>query len=170
VSTNYAKRPRAEIEAEIDRWVRFYPEIRGIFLDAQASGAEQVPFYQSLGQYVRNRIDRAVLVTNPGTLCAEGYFAEVPLDSAVVFENAQGFPDFHLPPWAGKYAAPEFSVVPYHVDTPEQMKAILQAAVLKGIGGIYVTDAMLPNPWDRLPAYFEDEVEAVRRLNLRMAP
>jgi hypothetical protein len=35
VGTNYAHRPIAEVEADVDRWVRFYPEISGIFFDAQ---------------------------------------------------------------------------------------------------------------------------------------
>lgn len=40
VSTDYAKRPRSEVEAEIDRWVQFYPEIQGIFLDMQSEFKE----------------------------------------------------------------------------------------------------------------------------------
>ena len=35
VSTDFGNRPQAEIKNEVDTWIRFYPQIRGIFFDQQ---------------------------------------------------------------------------------------------------------------------------------------
>src|SRR5947209_1201331 len=37
ISTNYAKRNAAEVEADLRRWKAFYPRVRGVFFDEQAS-------------------------------------------------------------------------------------------------------------------------------------
>ena len=50
------------------------------------------------------------------------------------------------------------------------MKAAARRAVLKRIGYFYATDGEMPNPWDRLPPYWEEEVEAVKRLNAGKDP
>ena len=71
IGTNYAHRPRLEVEADVDRWIRFYPEIQGIFFDAQASDVGHVDDYAILREFVRKKINRALVVTNPGTLCAK---------------------------------------------------------------------------------------------------
>ena len=170
VSTEYGTRPRPEIEADIDRWVRFYPDIRGIFLDAQASAAEHVDLYAALRTSVRRKIKEAVLITNPGTICAEDYFARSAMDVAIVFENHEGFATFELPPWARSYQARQFAAIPYSVRTEGQMKEAAQQAYMKGIGCFYVTDGALPNPWGRLPLYWDAEVDAVRRVNERKSP
>ena len=111
VNTNYGKRPRQEIEADIDRWVQFYPDIQGIFLDAQASGAEKVGLYAALRDFVRQKIKEAVVIGNPGVICDEGYFSRSAVDAALVFENKAGFDGFELPAWAPKYPTRPFAAV-----------------------------------------------------------
>lgn len=167
VNTGYAKRPRAEVEAEIDQWARFYPEIGGVFLDAQASEAEHAGYYAALRDLVRNRIKEALVVTNPGTVCAEAYVSRSTSDVVLLFENRHGFDEFSLPPWANRYPPGRFAAIPYTVPTAGRMRDALQKAVLKGIGYFYATEGDLPNPWGRLPSYWAEEVEAVVRVNER---
>ena len=38
VSTSYAKRPLADVKADIDQWPRLYAGLAGVFFDEQASG------------------------------------------------------------------------------------------------------------------------------------
>ena len=45
------------------------------------------------------------------------------------------------------------------------MRDCIRVAVEKKIGTIYVTDAEGANPWDRLPGYWSEEVELVRKAN-----
>ena len=35
VSTDYGKRPKADVKKDIDTWIRLYPQIRGFFFDQQ---------------------------------------------------------------------------------------------------------------------------------------
>ena len=35
----------------------------------------------------------------------------------------------------------------------------------QGIGYCFITDGRWPNPWERLPRYWGDEVEAVQQAN-----
>ena len=168
VNTEYGKRPARRSRPISTGGSEFYPDIQGIFLDAQASGAEHVDLYAALRTFVRRKIKEAVVITNPGTICAEEYFARSAVDVAVVFENHEGFETFELPPWARNYQARQFAAIPYSVKTAGQMKDAAQQAVLKGIGYFYVTDGdSMPNPWDRLPLYWDAEVEAVKRVNER---
>ena len=165
VGTNYAKRPMPEIKAEIDRWVVLYPEIRGIFLDAQASDAKQVDYYVEARDHARKKIKDALVVSNPGTLCDEAYAARTASDAICVFETASGFENFRLPRWAERHPSSLFAAMPHHVTTPERMRDYVQIALTRGFGLIYVTDATGANPWERLPAFWEAEVEAVRKVN-----
>jgi hypothetical protein len=71
VSTKYAARPLHEVMADVDRWARFYPEVRGIFFDEQPSTADQVPYYASLYRHAREERGLGLVVTNPGAACAE---------------------------------------------------------------------------------------------------
>ncbi|QDV38227.1 spherulation-specific family 4 protein [Tautonia plasticadhaerens] len=165
VNTAFATRPRPEIEADIDRWVRFYPEIQGIFLDAQSSEGQNEDFYADLSDYVRRSIDGAIVVTNPGTACAEGYFESGAADIAIVFENSHGFDEFELPLWRFRYPPGRFAAVPYAVKTAEAMEDAIRQAGEKGIGYLFVTDGVMPNPWRSLPPYWAELVDAVEAVN-----
>jgi len=170
VNTNYARRPRLEVEADVDRWVEFCPKIRGIFFDAQAGDAGYADYYAELRDFVRKKIKRAVVITNPGTLCAEEYAARPVSDVFCVFESPSGFDDFRLPAWADRHSAGHFAALPYNVANPEEMRDCIQVAPSRGMGFVYVTDGKLPNPWDRLPSYWDAEVEAVSKVNQGAPP
>jgi hypothetical protein len=167
VDTGYAKRTRPDILRDIDSWTQFYPEIQGIFFDSQASEARHTDLYADLRDHARKKISKALVVTNPGTICDEEYLAQSVTDVAVVFEVQKGFEGFSLPPWAKRYQARHFAALPYSMATPELMRDTVQQAALKGIGYIYVTDGTGPNPWGRLPLYWEKEVDVVKGVNER---
>jgi hypothetical protein len=167
VNTAYAKRPRPEVEEDVERWIRFYPEIRGIFFDAQASEARHVDHYAALYGFAKERIEGALVVTNPGTICDEGYFSRPAADVAILFEDSKGFDALHLPPWASKYEPGRFAALPYGLPDVDRSRAAIQQVIVQGFGLIYATEDGLPNPWGRLPSYWNDEVEAVQRVNER---
>jgi hypothetical protein len=170
VNTGYAKRAKADVQAEIERWIHFYPEIAGIFLDAQAPGVEHLDYYVALRKFVADRITRGFVITNPGTMCAEEYFSRPATDIACVFEFPEKFDLFRLPPWGGLYPGKKFAALPYGVETAEVMREYVGQAARHHLGSIYVSDGNAPNPWGRLPRYWEAEVDAVHRVNQRQAP
>ena len=168
VNTDYARRPRADVEQDIARWVRLYPQINGIFFDLQPSGPEHVGYYQALRRFVRARLPRraaALVATNPGTLSAPDYVARAATDLVCLFENKEGFPDFRMPPWTRRYPAERFCILAYAVSGTETMRRYVTSAREQGVGTVYVTDAAGENPWNRLPRYWTDEVALVREAN-----
>jgi hypothetical protein len=166
VSTRYAARPREEAERDVERWVRLYPNVQGFFFDEQASGTDKLDYYAALHAKARSTIPGALVVSNPGTACAEGYFSRPAADVVCVFENYQGFNTLTPPDWTRRYPPGRFAALPYGEETTATMKSYVGKAVGLGFGYLYVTDnASRANPWDRLPAYWEEEVTLVRQIN-----
>jgi serine/threonine protein kinase len=167
VSTKYATRSLPEVKAEVDRWTNFYPDIQGIFFDEQASSAVHVLHYKQLYEYVRNERHLSLVVTNPGTECAEEYFKLSTADVTCMVEAPKDFNAYHRPAWASCYPADRFAALLCKIDTAERMKQAILKMRADGIGFCFVTDADEPNPWGRLPRYWEEELEAVRDTNTR---
>jgi len=165
VSTAYAKRPAADVKAEMDRWLKWYPEVSGFFLDEQASSAESVAYYTGLHEYARQLRPDALVVSNPGTQCAEPYLSRPAADVVCLFETEEGFDAFHPPAWTKRYTADRFAALSPGVTGSKAMREVLRLAAEKRMGYVYVTDLKGVNPWAGLPSYWDDEVEAVRERN-----
>ncbi len=170
VSTNYGQRPMTEVTADVDHWVEFYPEIRGIFFDAQPSDAKHVEHYARLREYARKKIEGALVVANPGTLCDGAFAARPTSDAYCVFMSSTGFENFRLPRTADRQPPGLFAAMPYQVASADRMKDYIQMASNRGIGYLYVTDAKSPNPWGGLPSYWDAEVEGIAKVNLGEKP
>jgi hypothetical protein len=167
IPTSYGKRPPADVKADVDRWLRFYPGIGGIFFDEQASAADKVAYQAELYEYVRSRKELKLVVTNPGTVCAEGYLSRPATDVACLFEGPKAFDPSAFPEWVAKYAPAHVAAVSSQVGTAKAMRECVRTAVEKKVGFCYVTDAEGANPWDRLPRYWDEEVAVVREANRR---
>jgi hypothetical protein len=167
VSTRHGKRPADDVKDDIDRWARFYSDVEGIFLDEQASEADRVEHYAALSDYARAHPRLQLIVGNPGTVPAEGYLARRAADVVCLVESQTPMGKFTPPAWAARYQPGQFAALRHGVADSARMKRIVGAVVEKRIGYVYVTDDVMPNPWDQLPAYWEDELGAVARANER---
>jgi hypothetical protein len=165
VSTLYARRPRAEVKNDVDAWVRLYPQIVGFFFDQQPREAEHVGYYAELRDYAKEKLRGALVITSPGIPCDEVYFAQAISDATCVFSSFEGFDTFELPPPLRAYEPGRFAALSYNVHDTDGMRAMVKEAIVKRIGYLYVSDLNPPNRWQRLPTYWEAEVEAVSRLH-----
>jgi hypothetical protein len=165
VSTQYAARPIGEVKDDIDRWLRFYPGIQGMFFDEQASEADRITYYVALYGYARKERGLALVINNPGTSCAEEYLVRPAADVECLVESGKEFSTFHPPTWARGYPAARFAGSIFKNDDPVKMKQVVRDMVAKKVGYCYITDGKEPNPWNRLPRYWEAEVEAVQQVN-----
>ncbi len=161
VTTSYGRRPTAEVKAEVDRWLHFYPDIQGIFFDEQASDAAHVEAQAELYQYVKQTKRLDLVVTNPGTVCDASYLSRPAADVVCLFESPRKPESLRLPDWTQTFAARRIAALPYQVADVAAMRACVEEARKRGIGILYVTDADGRNPWNRLPSYWEDEVAAM---------
>jgi hypothetical protein len=167
VSTKYGTRPLHEVKGDVDRWSSSYPGIAGIFFDEQASAADQVLYYVALYDYVHKERGLSLVVTNPGTECAEEYVARPASDVVCLVEAAKSLRAYRPPAWTDHYSAERFAALLCKTGTPEQMQQVVGELRTSNIGYCFVTDSDEHSPWDRLPRYWEAEVEAVRQASPR---
>ena len=170
VPIKYAKRPIAEVKADVDGWLSLYPGVlSGIMFDEQPSGPEGVSYVAECTAYVRSRIKNAKIVSNPGTMCAPEYLAITGAPTICLFENKTGIDAYRPPSWRTKFRPAQMAVVLYDVPTAAAMKRSLREMLRKRAGYVYVTDDSGANPWDRLPSYWDEEVAAISAENQRAA-
>ncbi|MGA9406442.1 MAG: spherulation-specific family 4 protein [Bacteroidota bacterium] len=158
VWTNYGAVPLSTVEADIDRWYSFYPNMNGIFLDGGASVSGEENYYTELYSYIKQKDSSSLVVTNPGTNTLESYLinnGNRVSDVLCIFENSTGFDTWTPSSWCAKYSRDDFCVLPYSTASTDYINKVNRAASL-GIGWIYCTNDILPNPWDTLPPYFEE--------------
>ena len=170
VPLNYARRPVADVKADVDSWLSLYPGVfGGIFFDEQPSRPAGIPYVAQCAAYARKRIENARIVSNPGTVCAPEYLTIAGEPTICLFENKTGIDAYRPPPWRTRFRASQMAAVLYDVPTADAMKRSLREMVQKRAGYVYVTDDSGPNPWVRLPSYWDDEVTAVAAENHRTA-
>jgi hypothetical protein len=165
VGTQYTRKPLERVKAEVQTFLRFYPDIQGFHFDEQSSDARGVDYYAELYRNVRELIPGALVVTNPGTSCDAGYAARPAADAICLFENERGFDSFLPAPSLTRFPGSRFCIQAHNVATEAQMKKAVRRAAAMKLGYVFVTDDVGPNPYDRLPAYWDAEVEAVREIN-----
>jgi hypothetical protein len=165
IGTQYTRKPLNQVKAEIDTFLRFYPEIQGFHFDEQTSDARGVDYYAELYRFVRERIPGALVITNPGTSCDAAYALRPAADVICLFEHERGFDEFKPPAWARRLSGSRFCIQAHTVATEAQMKKALRRAAELKVGYVFITDDVGPNPYDTLPSYWDAEVQAVRQLN-----
>jgi Spherulation-specific family 4 len=169
VHTRYGARPASEVESEIDRWLKYYPPIQGIFFDAQAGPAGFEAYYESLAAYARRKICDALIINNPGTTCAPTYLERKISSATCVIESADSLENYRLPLTAGRFTSNRFAALCFGVVKVDAMRSYIEKLPELRLGYVFITDQQLPNPWHGLPEYWEAEVDAVRRVNLRQS-
>lgn len=165
VTLSYAQRPLSAVKADIDSWVYFHPEVRGIFFDEQPNGTEHAPFALECFDYARKTIRNATVISNPGVACAKEYLARKDYPTVCLFEHQDGF-DAHRPPaWTAEFPANRFATLLYNTKTADDMKRQFQQVVRNRSGYVFITDAANPMPWGRLPSYWDEELKLVNDAN-----
>ena len=167
VTLSYAERPISAVKADIDSWLHFYPEVAGIFFDEQPSQARHAEFARDACAYAREKIAKGSIVSNPGVPCAREYFDWPALPTICVFEHGDGFEKLQLPAWMHELPRDRFLILLYDVPTANAMREKVRAIVEKRAGCVYLTNRTGGNPWNGLPAYWDDEVAAVKQANVK---
>lgn len=164
VHTSYGARALTAVEADVTKYLRFYPKAAtGFFVDEQSDSGSAVGYYRDLAVFIRDAVPRATIYSNPGTPCAEAYLTENTADVFLVHETGGIAGNLDLPQWVRKYPASRFAAVSYNVPTVRGMQDSLAAMATQHVGNVYVSDLNLPNPYNALPSYWSEEVSAIQR-------
>ena len=150
--------------AEIDATYAFYPAIDGIFLDEMSNDAASRAYYQAVYGYVKRKPGVHDVVGNPGAAASSAWQLSTPVaDEIVVFEGtAQSYLRWAPPAWVNGRAASQFSHLVYAAANESRMRQVCARSKSLNAGYVYVTNDVLPNPWDSLPAgsYWTNEIAA----------
>jgi hypothetical protein len=153
VPTAYGARPRAEVQADIDRYEQWYGT-DGVFLDEAAAAPSRLAHYRALAAHARAAGERLV-VLNPGTGPERADFDVA--DVIVTFEGPYArYVDAmeRAPAWV-RDLPPERSAVLVYGATADQAAAVVSDT--RHAGYVYVTSGRLPHPWGTLPTYLREE-------------
>lgn len=149
-----AIRTTGDVLADAQAYFDWY-NVDGIFLDEMSNLADALPFYQAVADGLRSARPGASIVGNPGTSTPEAYLAVA--DTLVTFERGTGsYEGTFMEPWMLTAPANRQAHLHYAVATSESMLALAEQASARNAGYLYITDDVLPNPWDRLPTYWND--------------
>lgn len=160
VHTEYGKRDGNLVDTEVARWLKFYPQISGIFFDEAASGADKLSYYKARYEYVKNINPALQVVINPGTNTDEGYMQVS--DINIIFES--GYSSWlakKIPAWVTKYPKERFYAIVYDVPSESEMKQVVQTAKERNFGRMFITSA--DGPSDPLPTYFQAELTEIAK-------
>ncbi|QDT71383.1 spherulation-specific family 4 protein [Lacipirellula limnantheis] len=171
VYSSYGARPLAQVTADVDKYKTWYG-IDGIFVDEMANTgpAERLNYYKSIYDHVKQVDPQWEVMGNPGTNTIEQYATWPTADRFMVFENVGSAYPGHAPSaWNAKYDSEKFVNLVHTEASAANMVDFLNLAVSRNVGGIYVTDDVMNNPWDTLPSYWQQEVDAVAQINAQLS-
>ena len=151
VDSAYAARDVATLIAETQTYQDWYG-VDGIFVDQVTATAEHRDAYRELSEGLRARGLRVAL--NPGQPIIDPSYIEL-ADHIAVFEGTQAdYLRCRFPHWMSDCPAERLWHLVYEVDDAEQYGRLARLAARRNAGVFYATDGRMPNPWDRLPAYW----------------
>ena len=160
VSTRYSDRPIAELQQDIGLYADWYA-VDGIFLDEvpdESRCTGERAYDQQAAELARRRAP--LVVGNPGTSTCEDYLDF--MDSLVLFEAEPDVWQNHSPPaWMQRYPPERFWLLIHSQPDAALLPTLLEQAQEANFGQVYLTDDVLPNPWDSLPSYWEELIAAL---------
>jgi hypothetical protein len=167
VYTNYGFRSLSDVENDVVKWLTFYPKITGFFIDQMSTDPAFAPtYYHSLYSFIKSQGPSLTVVANPGTNTSEAYASNKTADKLVVFEGTEAsYLSYSPASWMSKYSARLFADIVYDTPTVKDMQHVLTLSVQNRSGSAYVTDNNFPNPYNRMPSYWNEEVAALGALS-----
>lgn len=142
------------ITDEMDRLMAMY-SLDGFFVDELLNDGAPTTLqaYASLSSYAKSKWPGCLVVLNPGTGLPESYMGLA--DAFMTFEStAAKYRTAVVPPWAAKYPSSKFWHV-VHTTTPAEYAEVVALAKQRNVGLLWVTDDVMPNPYDTNPSYLD---------------
>ena len=146
VSTDYTHRDQQEVIADIERYLDFYPQVDGFFLDEVSNELRDFEYYRQIYNYVKG-IGNFMVVINPGARVPQEYYSVA--DKVVAFENSLSF---LYDRYALTRANPKDCFLVYGVRDTAQARELLSYLTSHGASCAYAVDEDPPS-WFELSPY-----------------
>ena len=156
VYSSYAARSSGVVEADIATFKTWY-NVDGIFIDQCSGLTADKAYYQGLIDYIRSTAG-TFCVLNPGGEPTDLAYMTM-ADSVCIFEGDYATYVAWTPPgWLFNYSPSEITYLVYNCATEGNMDNAVSLARAWNAGYVYITNDVLPNPWDTLPPYWSAEL------------
>lgn len=161
------ERNAGEVLNDITRYQEFYPgRFSGIFFDLIATDLAHLAYHRAIYDAVKAIDPLLFIMGNPGTSIAEAYLAQNAVDAVMNFENfASEFERNPPDSWVYEYPATRFAHIVHTQPNAGDVAGIVQTMQARNGGWAFVTDATMPNPYDRLPSYWDEELRVIAAEN-----
>lgn len=153
VFTGYASRKQSAVIADIDAYKGWY-DVDGIMFDEMCVLPGSEEYYSTLGRYAKS-LRMAMILGNPGKDAPTRYRAT--MDVLNIYEDL-GIPEAWLSNNAPILGREKLSMIAYGVRDFDRSSL---EAISRCVAFLYLTDADLPNPYDKLPPFFSRLVDAL---------
>lgn len=182
VPTGYGFRSIADVMADVQSYIDWY-SVDGIFLDEMGNSAGALDYVALYGQIKALATSLGIdlhVVGNPGNPFTQVKAYLAAADTLVIFEgpltnsdpNGASFQNYPnngpyagLPLWFKHYSSDRFANIVFAVPNARSMGSALSKAIRFNAGYVYLTDDNLPNPYDTLPSYWQQEVNRIASIN-----
>lgn len=167
VYSSYGNRAQQTVINDIDNYHALY-NVDGIFVDEMANTgpASRLDYYKGIYNHVKSINASWEVMGNPGTTTLEAYLTWPAADKLMVQEDVGSAYASYVPSsWNFNHDRSDFVHLVHTEPSSATMLTDLGLAVQRNAGGIFVTDDVLPNPWDTLPTYWTTLVSAVAAIN-----
>jgi len=155
VLTGYGSRNSTLVQADINEYYSCY-NMDGIFLDEGPTTCDNATLtkYKSYDSLVKSKGGLGYTVLNWGTNGPECYLTSTSINSYVTFEDYfSNYTSIGVPlSYMTSYSATKFWVILH--TAPTNATAVQAAVALsksRNVGHVYITDDVLPNPYDTAP-------------------
>jgi len=170
VHTSFGTRSSAAVLAEVNSYASFY-HLDGIFVDEMDNTPGSLSYYTGLYSSIKAAHPTWSVFGNPGTTTLEQYLTGPAADVLAVFEDdGVNYPGYAPSSWNFSYDRSHFANLIYNVSTAAVMQSDVALAAARNAGYVYVTDDNLPNPYDTLPSYWDQEVSKIAQVNAMPEP
>jgi len=155
VLTGYGNRASTLVLADIDAYYSFY-NVDGIFLDEGNTSCDStnLNLYKSYDERVKGKSGLGYTVLNWGTNGNECFLTNTQIDNYVTFEDAFANYNAAAPAaWVNSYNSSKFwNILHTAPDDAASVTAAVATAKSRNVGQVYITNDVLPNPYDTAPS------------------
>lgn len=161
VASTYGTKSTATIESEIDDWISWY-NVDGFFIDEMANTTGKEDYYKEVYNYIKAESTSYIMIGNPGSETIEGYLyydGGSVSDILCCFENSTDYSTWENTSWTDSYDSSHFYSIMHGCATSSVAESYIDHAIIANCKNIYITDDVMPNPFDVLSTYFSDLLE-----------
>lgn len=172
VQTNYQARPIKEVLSDIDAWQRFYPGVKGIYINLIKEGSDKDLCYTAaLYSHVKNTRPNDLVVLNPATHISSAFepYGDIFVTAMMDYATYRSWQPMYRGFEDKEQNQNRFWHMVYGVSSDDYSSAF---ALLRAnnAGWVYVTDKSAPMPFVETPIHWSLETSDISALPASAIP